>query len=141
MLDATRPILFPSRALLAASLSGLICLCAAESVLADPPPAMKPQKGEASFYGPGLAGEKTASGEKLNPAKLTAASPTLPLGAKAKVVNTETGKSVTVTINDRGPFARGRVIDVSRKAAEHLGMAEDGVAPVKVQPIGAPKAD
>lgn len=114
--------------------TGLAWLCVSGAV-ADPAPSMKPQKGEASFYGPGLAGQPTASGEKLDPTKLTAASPTLPLGAKAKVTNTETGKSVTVTINDRGPYADGRVIDVTKKAAEHLGMTDDGVAPVKVKPL------
>jgi rare lipoprotein A len=99
----------------------------------------KPQTGEASFYGPGFAGRATASGETFDPNKLTAASPTLPLGTKAKVTNTETGRSVNVTINDRGPYAENRVIDVTTRAAEHLGMKEDGVAPVKVQPLAVPK--
>jgi rare lipoprotein A len=145
MFEAERPILFPARVFTAPVLAGLAWLCVSVSACADPDsapvPASKPQKGEASFYGPGLEGEKTANGEKLDSEKLTAASRTLPLGAKARVTNTETGKSVTVTINDRGPYADGRVIDVTQKAAGHLGMTEDGVAPVKVQPLsGRPNA-
>jgi rare lipoprotein A len=99
----------------------------------------KPQTGEASFYGPGFEGRTTASGETFDPDKMTAASPSLPLGTRAKVTNTETGKSVNVIINDRGPYAEDRVIDVTTRAAEHLGMKEDGVAQVKVQPLAAPK--
>jgi rare lipoprotein A len=101
----------------------------------------KPQSGEASFYDPGFEGRTTASGEKFDSDKLTAASPSLPLGTKAKVTNKETGKSVNVTINDRGPYVEDRIIDVTTKAAEHLGMKEDGVAPVKVQPLAVPKKD
>lgn len=96
------------------------------------------QTGKASFYGHKEAGRKTASGKPLVPSHMTAASPTLPLGTKAKVVNQDTGKSVQVTITDRGPYAKGRVLDVTPKAAETLGMTEDGVAPVTVKPISEP---
>src|SRR5262249_32158522 len=74
--------------------------------------------GMASFYS---HGSRTASGEKFNPKELTAAHPTLPFGTRVRVTNVNTGKSVTVRVNDRGPFVRGRVIDVSHSAAESLG--------------------
>jgi len=101
----------------------------------------KPQTGEASFYGERHAGRPTASGEPFDPGKLTAASPNLPLGTKAKVTNTETGKSVHVTVTDRGPYAKDRILDLSAKAAERLDMKSDGVADVKVQPVRLPKAE
>jgi rare lipoprotein A len=91
------------------------------------------QVGEASFYGPGFHGKKTATGEKFDQNKKTAAHPTLPLGTKATVTNLETGASVDVRINDRGPYVKGRDIDVSKAAAQDLGMTKDGVAPVKIE--------
>jgi rare lipoprotein A len=94
------------------------------------------QKGKASYYR--LPGRKTASGKTMKPHALTAASKTLPLGTKARVTNLETGKSVKVTVNDRGPYAKGRILDVSPKAAKVLGMKQDGVAPVKVKPVAPP---
>ncbi|MDP3658920.1 septal ring lytic transglycosylase RlpA family protein [Phenylobacterium sp.] len=112
------------------------------TTLAQAEEAARPPKsetGEASFYGEQSAGETTASGAPFDPTKLTAASPTLPFGTKAKVTNQATGQSVNVTITDRGPFAKDRIIDVSPKAAEHLGMKEDGVAQVKIQPLSVPK--
>jgi rare lipoprotein A len=100
------------------------------------PAKPKPQSGEASYYGERDAGEKTASGAPFDPNKLTAASKTLPLGSRAKVTNKETGRSVNVTVNDRGPYAKGRILDVSPRAARNLGITrKDGVAPVKVQPL------
>lgn len=74
----------------------------------------------------------------MSPSKLTAASKTLPLGTKARVTNLENGRSVEVTVNDRGPYAAGRVIDVSPRAAEQLDMKADGVAQVAVRPLSAP---
>ena len=91
------------------------------------------QVGEASWYGPAHQGEETASGETFDQNKLTAAHPTLPLGTKAVVTNLETGKSVAVTINDRGPFVKGRKIDLSRAAAQKIGMTKEGVAKVKIE--------
>jgi rare lipoprotein A len=102
-------------------------------------PRAPAQVGEASYYGPGFAGKPTASGEPMNPHALTAASRTLPLGTTAKVTNTETGKSVAVAVNDRGPYAGGRILDLSERAAKRLGMKDDGVARVKVQPLKKPK--
>jgi rare lipoprotein A len=88
--------------------------------------------GIASFYS---EGSKTASGEKFNPNELTAAHPTLPFGTKLRVTNTSTGRSVTVRVNDRGPYVPGRVVDVSYSAAQELGMVGRGVAPVKLDVI------
>jgi rare lipoprotein A len=90
-------------------------------------------KGEASFYSQKFHGRTTASGEPMNQNKPTAASRTLPLGAKATVTNQENGKSVDVIVNDRGPYVDGRVIDLSRSAARKLDMIDDGTAPVKVE--------
>lgn len=91
------------------------------------------QVGEASFYGPGFHGKKTATGEKFDQNEHTAAHPTLPLGTKATVTNLENGNSVDVKINDRGPYVKGRDIDLSKAAAKELGMTKDGVAPVKIE--------
>lgn len=90
-------------------------------------------EGEASFYGPGFHGKKTATGEIFDQNKPTAASRELPLGTKATVTNQENGKQVEVTINDRGPYVDGRVIDLSKGAARKLDMIEDGVADVRVE--------
>ncbi len=105
---------------------------------AHPDRSGRVQKGVASFYSHKAAGKTMASGDPLALNRMTAASPTLPLGTKAKVVNTETGKSAHVTVTDRGPYAKGRVIDVTPKAAEQLGMKEKGVAPVVVKPVSEP---
>ena len=91
------------------------------------------QVGEASFYGPGFHGKKTATGEKFDQNKNTAAHPTLPMGTNATVTNLENGASVDVKINDRGPYVKGRDIDLSKAAAKELGMTKDGVAPVKIE--------
>ena len=88
--------------------------------------------GRASFYGKRFAGRPTASGERFDPTQLTAAHRTLPFGTKVRVTNADTGKSVVVRINDRGPFAKSRVIDVSRAAAEQLGMVRSGHAAVEL---------
>jgi rare lipoprotein A len=111
-----------------------------QSAAAPKPKLPAAQSGTASYYGPEFAGKETASGQPHDPAGLTAASPTLPLGTTAKVTNKETGKSVRVEVNDRGPYAKGRIVDVSPKAAAKLGMTDDGVAKVKVQPLSVPGA-
>ena len=82
--------------------------------------------GMASWYGPKFAGRRTASGETFDPTEYTAAHRTLPFGSKVRVTNERTGKSVVVRINDRGPFARSRVIDVSQAAARDLGLIGPG---------------
>jgi rare lipoprotein A len=96
------------------------------------------QKGEASWYGRYHHGRKTAKGERFDQHALTAAHPTLPIGTEARVTNLENGKSVTVTINDRGPYAKGRDIDLSRAAAERLGLTKDGAVPVKIDAVVTP---
>lgn len=99
------------------------------------------QEGIASWYGPGFAGKPMANGAPMDPHANIAASKTLPLGTTARVVNLKNGKSVTVKIEDRGPFVDGRVVDVSSKAAEALGMKRVGVVPVVVKPIAVPLLD
>ena len=91
------------------------------------------QRGEASYYGAGFQGKKTAAGEKFDQNERTAAHPALPLGTKATVTNLQNGKSVDVKINDRGPYVKGRDIDLSKSAAKKLGMTKEGVAPVKIE--------
>jgi rare lipoprotein A (peptidoglycan hydrolase) len=90
------------------------------------------QIGIASWYGPGFHGQETASGERFDQNQLTAAHRTLPLGTTAVVTNLETGKSVKVKITDRGPYVKGRKIDLSRAAARKLGMTKKGVTKVKI---------
>jgi rare lipoprotein A len=92
------------------------------------------QSGIASYYGYG-AGSQTASGQRFNPNAMTAAHRTLPFGTKVRVTNKRNGKTVVVTINDRGPFVRGRVIDLSTAAAGVIGMKSSGLAPVTVERI------
>ena len=89
--------------------------------------------GKASWYGPGFHGRLTANGERYNQYSLTAAHKSLPFGTKVKVTNVHNGRSVVVRINDRGPFVRGRVIDLSTAAARNIGMIHHGVVPVRLQ--------
>ncbi|HKV54711.1 MAG TPA: septal ring lytic transglycosylase RlpA family protein [Candidatus Binataceae bacterium] len=86
----------------------------------------------ASWYGPGFEGRRTSSGESYDSQRLTAASRTLPLGTYARVANLDNGQSVVVRVNDRGPFVRGRGIDLSQAAANQVGLAREGVARVRV---------
>ncbi|MDJ0676945.1 MAG: septal ring lytic transglycosylase RlpA family protein [Calothrix sp. MO_167.B42] len=92
--------------------------------------------GLASFYGYDGSSNKTASGERFHPEKMTAAHRSLPFGTRVRVTNPRNGRSVVVRINDRGPFIRGRVIDLSYGAARVLGIIRRGVAPVKIQVLG-----
>ncbi|BAZ44354.1 hypothetical protein NIES4102_13620 [Chondrocystis sp. NIES-4102] len=89
-------------------------------------------QGQASWYGPGFNGQTTASGEVYNQNDLTAAHPYLGFGTEVKVTNLNNGRSVIVRINDRGPYAAGRVIDLSAAAANSIDMIDSGVAPVSV---------
>ncbi|MBW4556960.1 MAG: septal ring lytic transglycosylase RlpA family protein [Trichormus sp. ATA11-4-KO1] len=93
-------------------------------------------QGIASFYGRDFAGRPTATGERFNPEAMTAAHRSLPFGTRVRVTNTRNGRSVVVRINDRGPFIRGRVIDLSTGAARSIGMISSGVAPVKIEVLG-----
>jgi rare lipoprotein A len=135
---------------LAAAISIAIYGCSTQAPVEPPPPpavqpappppvaVTPPKEGPAkvttaSYYGPGLQGHVTSSGEVYDQHAMTAASRTLPIGSKAKVTNLKTGKSVVVRINDHGPYVKGRGIDLSRDAAKHIGIDHDrGVAKVKV---------
>lgn len=106
---------------------------------AETPPAPKRPRGQvgvASYYGGFFHGRPTASGETFDQTELTAAHRTLEFGTRLRVTNLENKKAVIVTVNDRGPFVRGRVIDLSRRAARVLGFLEEGVARVRIQPLG-----
>ena len=89
--------------------------------------------GMASYYGHELAGNRTASGERFNPKALTAAHRTLPLGSTLKVTNKKNGKSVIVRVNDRGPFVKKRLIDLSLGAAQKISMVAAGHAAVRIE--------
>jgi rare lipoprotein A len=91
------------------------------------------QVGMASWYGPGFHGQETASGETFDQHALTAAHRALPLGTEATVTNLETGQSVTVKINDRGPYVPGRHLDLSKAAAQQIGLIKQGVGKVKIE--------
>lgn len=93
------------------------------------------QTGIASWYGPGFHGKPTASGTIYNQNELTAAHQTLPLGTRVMVTNLDNGRSSEVTINDRGPFAKGRILDLSYAAAITLGMIGPGTIPVRIEVI------
>jgi rare lipoprotein A len=98
--------------------------------------------GKASFYAKKFAGRKMADGTRMDPGRDNAASKTLPLGTRAKVTNLETGKSAVVTIKDRGPYAKDRIVDLSSSTAQKVGITrDDGVAKVEVVPIAVPQPD
>ena len=104
--------------------------------LENPALIAKTFSGQASWYGPGFHGRLTASGEVYNQNALTAAHKTLRFGTRVRVTNLNNGRSIVLRINDRGPYAGGRIIDVSAAAARSLGMMSSGVAPVRVTILG-----
>ncbi|MGP0128147.1 MAG: septal ring lytic transglycosylase RlpA family protein [cyanobacterium endosymbiont of Rhopalodia musculus] len=91
------------------------------------------RKGMASWYGPGFHGRLTANGERYNQNGLTAAHKNLPFGTRVRVTNLNNGRSITVRINDRGPYASGRIIDLSKGAARVIGLMGSGIAPVQIE--------
>lgn len=93
------------------------------------------QCGSASWYGPGFHGKRAASGEIFNENAMTAAHRTLPFGTRLRVTEQSTGRSIIVTINDRGPFTGGRIIDLSKAAATELGFRQQGVTAVCLETI------
>ena len=107
-----------------------VCLAAVLACAHAGHPAV--QEGVASYYGNELAGNRTASGERFDPGALTAAHRTLPFGSKVRVTYGKTGESVVVTINDRGPFHGNRVIDLSKAAAQQIGLARAGSGRVEL---------
>lgn len=114
-----------------AALCALLAGCAGQRIDSDGYSA----EGKASYYGARHHGRKTASGERFDQHALTAAHRSLPFGSRVRVTNLHNDKSVVVRINDRGPYARGRIIDLSKKAAEQLDMLRAGVVPVRVQQL------
>ena len=137
------------RVLGALALAGLLAACAqpelpqpaalplAPLVMPPPPQASFRQEGLASWYGGALDRHLTASGERFDMNGLTAAHRSLPLDTIVRVTNLRNGETVSVRINDRGPFMPGRVIDLSRAAAQQIGMRHDGVAPVRIEVFDA----
>ncbi|MGY4815163.1 septal ring lytic transglycosylase RlpA family protein [Pseudomonas chlororaphis subsp. piscium] len=117
--------------LAACSLLFLLAGCASHDI----DPRGYDKTGVASYYGAKHHGKRTASGEPFNQHGMTAAHRELPFGTRVKVTNLKNDKSVVVRINDRGPHTRGRLIDLSRAAAQQLGMIRSGTAKVRVQAI------
>ncbi|PRX31287.1 rare lipoprotein A [Paraburkholderia sp. BL18I3N2] len=101
----------------------------------------KTRKGKASYYGRAFYKKEMADGMPMNPQSNAAASKTLPLGTKARVTNLKNGNSEVVEIRDRGPYVKDRIVDLSPKTADKLGLKKDGVAPVEVKPVEVPQAD
>lgn len=101
--------------------------------LPAPPSVVSVSTGEASWYGPGFYGNRTANGEVFRPGTMTAAHRTLPFGTKVRVTNLWNGRSTVVRINDRGPFHGRRVIDLAHGAASQLGLVASGIAQVKLE--------
>ena len=135
----------PNRTLLSYALLLALCLSLASGCVRSRPAGSGvrvggSQSGIASYYADQFHGRKTASGETFDQRKLTAAHRTLPFGTAVRVTNVGNGKSVTVRVNDRGPFVKGRVIDLSRAAAEKIGLVRAGLAEVKIELIQAPTA-
>ena len=120
----------------------LLCVLAACSAPVPKPtyfpgyPIGYVERGMASWYGPGFHGNKTANGERYDMHRLTAAHRTLPLGSVAVVRSMSSGRQVTVRINDRGPFARGRVLDLSLAGARALGMVGNGTDQIELRVVG-----
>jgi rare lipoprotein A len=113
----------PSHAL---AITTVVLGCALGAIPAAAEDTKPIESGAASWYGPGFHGKRTANGETFNTNALTAAHKTLPFGTEVRVTNERTGKSVVVRINDRGPYAHGRVIDLSKAAAEAVGISGVG---------------
>ncbi|WP_394237877.1 septal ring lytic transglycosylase RlpA family protein [Pseudomonas anguilliseptica] len=122
------------RLLLIAITSLLLSACASQSQSQIDPQGYRAE-GQASYYGARHHGNKTASGERFDQNALTAAHRSLPFGSRVQVTNLRNDKRVVVRINDRGPYAKKRIIDLSQKAAEQLDMLRDGVVPVRVEQL------
>ncbi|HSU91177.1 MAG TPA: septal ring lytic transglycosylase RlpA family protein [Sporolactobacillaceae bacterium] len=134
------------RAILAIALSAFIAACSAARPTIAPtqnptPPSAQPTPqvvGIASWYGPGFDGRPTSTGAIYHQEDLTAASNEFPLGSRVMVTNLDNGRSIEVAVIDRGPFKKGRKIDLSHKAAHIIGMLDKGTAPVRISLISAP---
>jgi rare lipoprotein A len=149
LLDVSRTPNFGhlSQIALTIAMSAIFAACAASrpAPFLPPPPAPMAQPtptpevvGMASWYGPGFHGRRTSAGSYYNQEDLTAASIEFPLGSRVMVTNLDNGRSVEVTITDRGPFKKGRKIDLSHKAARVIGMLDQGTAHVRIALISKP---
>jgi rare lipoprotein A len=128
-----RPI---SRQVLSPLALAVLALAWAGCAASVPPPgASSVRVGVASYYGSEFAGRPTASGERYDPARLTAAHRSLPFGTRVRVFNLENGRSVVVRVNDRGPRRSDRILDVSYRAAKRLGFSGAGLARVRIEPL------
>jgi rare lipoprotein A len=114
------------------ALAGLLATCVMMSAGVENAAA---QCGKASWYGPGFNGRHTANGERFNMGGMTAAHKSLPFGTKLLVTNKRNGRSVIVRVNDRGPFVRGRMLDLSKGAAVQIGMIQSGHGSVCIQKV------
>ena len=124
-------------------LTGVMAGCGAIPGAAVRPPVsddlLRPlQTGYASWYGKAHQGRPTTSGETYDMKKFTAAHPALPMGTRLLVTNLKNGRSVTVRVNDRGPFVDGRIVDLSYAAAREVGAIGDGVVPVRIRVVSMP---
>ncbi|QCK13699.1 septal ring lytic transglycosylase RlpA family protein [Mangrovivirga cuniculi] len=119
-------------------ISGLFLFLSNEVTAQDSDFSKHTEEGIASYYHDKFTGRSTASGAKYDPKKLTAAHPKHPFGTVLKVTNLKTGESVNVTVNDRGPWVKGRVVDISRVAAEKIGLIRAGLLKVRVEVISFP---
>jgi rare lipoprotein A len=104
-------------------------------------PLGEQQLGKASYYGPEFTGRKMANGRRFDPRSTSVAHRTLPFGTRVLVTHLGNGRSAMATVEDRGPFVAGRIIDLSPRLAEHLGMIAQGVAPVEVTPVEVTSAE
>jgi len=118
--------------------TALVAAGCSRVVMSPAPVPGRPQTGIASWYGPGFHGQPTSSGEVYDQRGLSAAHPTLPLGTLVRVTNLDNGRSVDVRVNDRGPFAKGRAIDLSYGAACAIGLVGPGTAPVRIEVLERP---
>nr|WP_240610033.1 septal ring lytic transglycosylase RlpA family protein [Halomonas endophytica] len=127
------------RGLLLLTVVGLLAGCAGrdtqQTARATAPAGWEGEEGQASFYADRYQGRRTASGERFDQQALTAAHRTLPFGTEVRVTRLDNGREAVVRVNDRGPFVRGRIIDLSRRAAEELDMVRSGTAPVRLTPV------
>ncbi len=122
------------RVALAAMFASACATSHASAPSASETPAFEPTVGHASYYSDAFTGRRTASGEAYDPDEFTGAHRTLPFGTQVRVTDRTSGRSVVVRINDRGPWGKGRVIDVSRAAARELGLIRRGIGQVELTP-------
>jgi len=127
--------IWSQRSILVLFILTLLSACSTVPLQSPPQPVGHKESGKASFYAMKFQSRKTASGERFDQSAKTAAHRSLPFGTKVKVTNVKNGQSVVVKINDRGPFVRGRVIDLSQSAFNCIGNTHSGVINVDIEVI------